>query len=82
MTQILKNARRREIFQVMNRGDVRELAQNLTGKSLQDTEVKLKESGRCLYCVDLIDSYFKTHQNRPILYFVFEKERKVVEIND
>ena len=76
LTQILKNARRRKIFQIMSRGDVREFAEIISGETGEDAEKNIAERGRCLYCVDLCERYFENRNNKPVLYSVFEKEQQ------
>ena len=75
LTQILKNARRRKVFQVMNRGDISELAEHISGEKRQVAEKSISEHGRCIYCVDLLAEYFENLSQKPVLYSVFEKER-------
>ncbi|MBT3231230.1 MAG: radical SAM protein [Calditrichaeota bacterium] len=75
LTQILKNARRRDIFQIMNRGDVREFASEITDNSQQVAEKAISERGRCIYCIDLLEKHFENRTDKPVLYSVFEKEK-------
>jgi len=75
LTQILKNARRRNILQIMSRGDVRELGSKITGDSKEDAEKAISQRGRCLYCIDLLEKYFENRNDKPVLYSVYEKER-------
>jgi len=76
LTQILKNARRRKIFQIMNRGDIREFAEQISGIPKSEAENEITEHGRCVYHIELLKKYFENRKDRPVLYSVFEKEQK------
>lgn len=76
MTQILKNARRRKILRIMNQGDIREFAEQISGIQKLEAENEITEHGRCSYCIRLFEKYFENRKDRPVLYSVFEKEQK------
>jgi len=59
----------------MNRGDISELAEHISGEKRQVAEKSISEHGRCIYCVDLLAEYFENLSQKPVLYSVFEKER-------
>lgn len=75
LTRILKNARRRKTFQIMNRGSIPEFAEHFFGISERESEQAIRQKGRCVYHTELLEKLFSDSDEAPILYSVFPKDR-------
>jgi len=74
LTQILKNARRRKLFQVMNSGKIVDYAEQICGVPRAEAEAGILEHGKCVYCTKITGELLAGRKDEPVLFGVFRGE--------
>ncbi|MDP8228860.1 MAG: radical SAM protein [Candidatus Electryoneaceae bacterium] len=76
LAQILEEARKRKILQVMNEGDISKLASEICGIPKQDATREIDQRGMCVYCNEILGAYLANSDEEPIIHSIWRRERE------
>jgi len=81
LVQLLKNARKRKVFRVLNEGNIVDYAENVCGIPREEAEAGIRQLGKCVYCGKITSQLMANRPDEPIMFSVFRREREISKVN-